>query len=145
MSPTIRPACDADWPAISALLQASRLPLAGAREHLAHFLVAVDGERCLGVAGLEPHGQAALLRSVATAEAARGQGLATRLVSRLIEQASHTGITTLVLLTTTAEDYFPRHGFARIARQDTPSSLWQSAEFTGACPASAIVMQRRLD
>ena len=144
MKPNIRPATAADWPAVAALLQDSHLPLAGAREHLEHFLVAMDGKRCLGVAGLEPYGRAALLRSVATAAPARGHGIAAALVNRLVEQARQHDIDTLVLLTTTAADYFPRHGFSRVDRQDTPASLWQSAEFTGACPASATVMKREL-
>lgn len=144
MNPSIRPATPADWPAIAALLESSHLPLAGAREHLEHFLVAMDGERCLGVTGLEPYGRAALLRSVATAAHARGQGIAAALVKRTIGLARQQGIETLVLLTTTAEDYFPRHGFLRVERQDTPASLWQSAEFTGACPASATVMRLEL-
>lgn len=144
MSLEIRPATDADWSAVAALLEACHLPQAGAHAHLAHFLVAMDGAHCVGVAGLEPYGQAALLRSVATAEPVRGRGIAAALVSRLIAQARQQGIHTLVLLTTTAAEYFPRHGFVRIARQDTPVSVRQSAEFTGACPVSATVMQCEL-
>jgi N-acetylglutamate synthase-like GNAT family acetyltransferase len=42
------------------------------------------------------------------------------------------------LLTTTTAGYFPRFGFARIARAEVPSSVQESVEFTAACPASAI-------
>ena len=51
------------------------------------------------------------------------------------------GITTVVLLTTTAEDYFPRFGFERTDRSVVPEEVRESAEFRGACPASATVMQ----
>jgi amino-acid N-acetyltransferase len=50
----------------------------------------------------------------------------------------------LYLLTTTAEGYFPKLGFERISRGDVPASIQASVEFTSACPASAIVMCKRL-
>ena len=68
---TLRPARDADWDAIRALLEANALPLAGAREHLAHFVVADRDGAVLGCAAIERHGDAALLRSVAVAPASQ--------------------------------------------------------------------------
>ena len=49
-----------------------------------------------------------------------------------------------LLLTTTAEKFFPRFGFEQIAREDVPPSVQASVEFTSACPTSAIVMRKRL-
>ena len=48
------------------------------------------------------------------------------------------------LLTTTAERFFPKFGFEQIARDDVPPSVQASVEFRSACPASAIVMRKRL-
>jgi amino-acid N-acetyltransferase len=48
------------------------------------------------------------------------------------------------LLTTTAERFFPRFGFEEIARDEVPASVQASVEFQSACPASAIVMRKRL-
>ena len=48
--PRIRPARPADWPAVEALLQACALPLDGAAQHLADFVVADDGTRLMAVA-----------------------------------------------------------------------------------------------
>lgn len=48
------------------------------------------------------------------------------------------------LLTTTADRYFPRFGFERIARADVPASVQTSIEFTSACPTSATVMRKQL-
>jgi amino-acid N-acetyltransferase len=48
------------------------------------------------------------------------------------------------LLTTTAEAFFPKFGFEQIQRIDVPISLQASVEFQSACPASAIVMRKRL-
>src|SRR5438477_77799 len=44
-------------------------------------------------------------------------------------------------LTTTAESYLARFGFARVPRGLVPQSLFESRELQDACPASAAVMQ----
>lgn len=139
----IRPARPADWDAIAALLSASGLPLDGARDHLDGFLVAERDRAIVGCAAVERHGDAGLLRSVAVAGAGRRRGTGRALVSRALAQARRARLTTIVLLTTTAESYFQRLGFATVTREDVPPTLLASAEFRGACPATATVM--RLD
>lgn len=47
---------------------------------------------------------------------------------------------TTLLITTTAENYFPAFGFAPIARAEVEPAVQASVEFTGACPASAALM-----
>lgn len=108
-----------DWPEVAQLLTTAELPLNGAREHLSDFIVArhADG-RLAAVAGLERYEKAALLRSVAVAE--RGNGLGQAIVSRIISHAGQSGIRQIVLLTTTAADFFPRFGFRRIERSEAP-------------------------
>lgn len=140
---TVRAASEQDWDAISALLKRKGLPLAGARDHLAHFVVAEDEASALaGVGGLEVYGEAALLRSLVVATS--HQGLGTTLVEALIERARALGVTELVLLTTTAAGFFPRFGFARIDRAEVPVAVLASREFQGACPSSAQAMRARL-
>lgn len=51
------------------------------------------------------------------------------------------GLETLVLLTLSAPEYFPRFGFRVIARAAAPAEVQVSEEFRTACPASATVMQ----
>ena len=53
------------------------------------------------------------------------------------------GLDALYLLTTTAQDWFPRFGFERVDRSSTPPEIAGSDEFAELCPASAVVM--RLD
>lgn len=138
------PAPDA-LPEVLALLRESDLPLAGVEEHFGSFLVARSEEGTLaGCVGLERYGDVGLLRSLAVAAPARGTGLGASLVERLLELARSNGITTLYLLTTTAESYFPRFGFERIAREESNPKLEDSAELRGACPASAVLMRRKL-
>jgi N-acetylglutamate synthase-like GNAT family acetyltransferase/thioredoxin reductase len=140
----LRPAGREDQAAIEALLDAHGLPLAGALDHLSSFVVALSGAEVIGCAGLELHGQAALLRSVAVAPGLQKQGIGRRLVDHVLEQARRQQVQAVYLLTTTARDYFLRQGFALAERADAPQALGRSAEFQGACPASADLMVRTL-
>jgi N-acetylglutamate synthase-like GNAT family acetyltransferase len=137
----IRNATPNDWEAVAGLLAASSLPLDGAREHLGRFMLAERAGALVGCAAVEPHGDAGLLRSVAVAASERGKGTGAALVRRCLDDARTAGIRTLVLLTTTADRYFPRFGFEVIDRDAAPESVRESVEFRGACPASATVMR----
>jgi len=150
MSYTIRSAQAADWPAIADLLTRAELPLAGAQEHLRNFIIAeADGEvvgtagMVVGTAGIEAYGSAGLLRSLAVDPRQRGQGVGEALVNQVLAEAANDGITEVALLTTTAPDYFPRFGFEQVERSALPAQLTESAEFQGACPASAVAMLRQ--
>lgn len=138
----LRPASSADLADVEALLSASELPLDGVREALPTFIVAQVNDRIVGVAGLEVCCNNALLRSVAVADAWRAHGIGRALVTRVISDAEARGINALYLLTTTAERYFPSFGFQKIERDDVPDDVRATAEFRGACPASATVMRR---
>lgn len=141
---TIRAATAAESTAVRDLLRASDLPTDGVPDDLADFLVAMRGAELVGTIGLECYGDSALLRSAAVRRAERGTGIGEALVTSLLARASAKQLRSLVLLTTTAETWFPRFGFERITREEVPSSLHASKEFQGACPASAIVMRRAI-
>ena len=130
--------------AVFQLLEQNRLPLDGLREHLATTLVARDRARVVGSAALEVYEDGALLRSVAVAPDWQRRGVGRDLTEAAIREAKQVGVPALYLLTTTAEHYFPKFGFARIERSDVPSSVQSSVEFTSACPASAAVMRKTL-
>lgn len=132
-----------DLPAICALLERCRLPLAGVGDHLATMIVARRGDDIIGTAALELYADGALLRSVAVDPSAQGQGLGKELIDAALRLASVYGRDDVFLLTTTAEKFFPRFGFEVVARDDVPESVRASVEFQSACPASAIVMRRR--
>lgn len=142
---SFRKATSADWPAVAQLLQAAELPLDGAEGQILGFVLAHAGDgELVGAAAVEPYGDAALLRSVAVAKGNRGAGLGHDLVLRTLESAYADGVRTVVLLTTTAEHFFPRFGFRRVDRSAVPAAVTASAEFQGACPASAAVMMLKL-
>jgi amino-acid N-acetyltransferase len=130
-----------DWPALARLLSAAGLPPDGAADHLERFVLGWREGTLVASAGVERHGEAGLLRSVAAAE--RGQGLGVEVVRRALDAAYDEGVRTFVLLTTTAAEFFPRFGFRIVPRAEVPASVTSSIEFRSACPASATAM--RLD
>lgn len=50
----------------------------------------------------------------------------------------------LFLLTTTADQFFARHGYSQIAREEVPNSIRSTREFAEICPASSILMVKSL-
>jgi amino-acid N-acetyltransferase len=137
---TIRAARPTDLSAVHSLLTHADLPLDGVPSDLAHFLVAERAGEVVGAIGLEPYGAAALLRSAVVAPDERGTGVGERLVRSLLDEAKRHRMNEVVLLTTTAESWFPRFGFNKVSRDAVPDAVKQSVEFTSACPASATVM-----
>lgn len=140
----LRAATPSDLAAVRALLTAAALPLDGVPPDLAHFLVAERAGHVVGAIGLEDYGDTALLRSAVVDPAVRGSGVGEALVRALLDAARARGMRELVLLTTTAEHWFPRFGFERITREAAPAAVHVSEEFQGACPASAVTMHLRL-
>ena len=140
----IAPAQDSDLPEIRSLLERLDLPVAGVDDHVQTMLVARDGGHVVGTAALELYGDGALLRSVAVDPRQQGKQLGHQLTEAALRLAGSHGAGTVFLLTTTAERFFPKFGFERIAREDVPASVRASVEFQAACPASAIVMRKHL-
>lgn len=139
--PHLRPATAADYPAVIALLEAAGLPTAGVPPALGDFLVADTGAGLAGAIGLERYGSAALLRSAVVRPGDQGTGIGAALVRGLLDRARNDHVREIYLLTTTAEDWFPRFGFTPIARTQVPEAVRSSVEFREACPASAAVMR----
>ncbi len=131
-------------PDIIALLKSADLILDGVEEIADRFLLAFRDERLVGCAALESYNSTALLRSVAVSETERGSGLGQEIVQRMLDQARAKGFENVVLLTSTAEGFFPRFGFRAITREDAPASVKSSIEFRAACPESATVMLKDL-
>ena len=140
----IEPADARDRDAILALLDRVHLPQDGLADRFDHAFIAKHNGTIVGSAVLEMYADGALLRSVAVDPALQGSGLGAQLTSTAIARAIELRVPALYLLTTTAERFFPRFGFAPIARDDVPAGLRESVEFRSACPASAIVMKKSL-
>lgn len=130
-----------DDASIKSLLAGLQLPTAGVDEHLRSFVVARDGADIVGVGGVEIYSSAALLRSIAVDPSRRSEGVAQKVIASLLDTVGSRGIRELYLLTTTAESYFVRLGFAKIQRDQAHGDLLQSREFQDACPATATCMR----
>ena len=133
-----------DLPAVRRLLETQHLPLDGIDEHVSTMVVAKKGSEVVGAAAVELYADGALLRSVVVDPMVQGQGLGHRLSDAALSIAKERGTDTAFLLTTTAEKFFPKLGFEQIVRDDVPASVQASIEFQSACPASAVVMRKRL-
>jgi amino-acid N-acetyltransferase len=144
MSVTISKASSADLREILELLDAVQLPREGVVEHLDSFLVAREGNRLVGCAGLERYHRLGLLRSVAVAPDNQHGGLGSKLTAVLLEDAAKSGLDEVVLLTTMARDFFARRfGFAEVQRVAYDERLAESAEWKLPRCASAVCMVYR--
>ena len=141
---TLRRAGPTDLTAVETLLRQLELPTEGVVDWVEWFWVGEHAGTIVGVAGIERYGEAGLLRSVAVARDWQGSGIGRALLDRVLEESRAAGVQDVFLLTTTAEHYFPRLGFACVGRESVPDEMRASAEFTGACPASAVVMRKAL-
>ena len=141
---TVETALTGDRAAILGLLDRVHLPQDGLGENLPHALVARRDGDIIGSAVLEIYDGGALLRSVAVDPSAQGTGLGARLTTAALSRARELRLPAVYLLTTTAERFFPRFGFAPITRDEVPAGVRESVEFRSACPASAIVMKKAL-
>jgi N-acetylglutamate synthase-like GNAT family acetyltransferase/thioredoxin reductase len=137
----LRQAGPCDWSAVSRLLAANKLPLDGAQSHISNFVLATSGGEVIGCAGAEVHGDISLLRSVAVDPALHGRSVGRAMVGVLLDEARRRSIQRVYLLTTTAAHYFTRLGFIAVPRAAAPEALQRSAEFDGACPGSATLME----
>jgi SAM-dependent methyltransferase/N-acetylglutamate synthase-like GNAT family acetyltransferase len=127
-------------PDVVELLRACSLPVEDLSADLSGFLVARRGQQLIGTIGLQPCGDAGLLRSLAVAPPWRGRGLAHQLWQCARRLAQQLGVRQLFLLTTTAEPLFARWGFRRVSRGDAPEAVRATAEYQALCPESATLM-----
>jgi len=142
LMPTIRAAIPSDGAAIRDMLTAAALPTADLSASAVEFLVAETDGVLMGVVGLEPHAPSGLLRSLVVLPQARGLGVGAALVSALEQHACSRGLTRLVLLTETAEEFFTRLGYVSAERASMPPDILATAEFRSLCPSSAACLFR---
>jgi len=146
---SIMPASDSDRHEVVALLAAAQLPLDGLDDAYANAVVCRVSGELAGVAMVEIHDDAALLRSVAVAERFRGQHIGEALVADRVawtqaqlREDNQPAITSLYLLTTTAENYFKARGFHTIGRDQLAPSLARSSHTQLSACSTAVAMRR---
>ena len=139
----IRRPITSDFEKIRRMLGDANLPVNDlVPEHLA--FVASDDEEPVGAIGCEKSGDTWLLRSLVVDKEQRSRGLGARLVGALEDDARASGAVELWLLTIDADGFFQSLGYRQRERDEAPSSIRRTAEFTELCPASAALMSRSL-
>ena len=137
------PACLDD---VLEILSQVNLPHDGVKEHFGGFLIARSGGgKVLGCVGLERHGDLGLLRSAAVLPEYQGQWIGNKLVRELLKRAANEGVAEVVLLTTTAEEYFQnKFGFKVARRSGYEKRLANSPEWNLPRCSSAVFMTLKL-
>lgn len=127
------------------LLESAGLPTSDLSDSLLQdFFYSGPPAEPSGLVGLELLGEHALLRSLAVVPGLRSRGAGTALVDRAERHARSRGVRAIYLLTTTAEEFFARRGYARIDRAAAPDSIRTTREFADICPASSAFMVKLL-
>ena len=125
------------------ILEAADLPTEDlTHAHVEHFSFAGSATQPTGLVGLEMFGEVALLRSLVVIPERRRHGDGKRLLEHAENHARSAGVRSLYLLTTTAEQFFERHGFVRASREAAPAAIRSTREFAGICPASSAFMSK---
>src|SRR5688500_7683568 len=120
----IEPARVDDLDGVRALLAGCDLPTEGLSDQFpGAYVVARKDCAIVGAAGLEVHGTAGVLRSIAVAASERGTGLGVRLTQDRLAVARARGLDAVYLLTTTAAAFYPRFGFEPFPRADVPEAV----------------------
>ena len=133
-----------DRETIHALLDAERLPSSDLAASGVVLIAAETRDRVVGCVGVEAHGDAGIIRSLAVAPEFRGQGIARTLVSHAEALALKGGAQCLYLLTEGAADFWNKIGYVEVSRTEPPPAVRASAEFASLCSPSATCMKRAL-
>ena len=140
---TLRNAHEADLPAIHQLLQQVGLAQPPQSADLRFWLAERDG-LVLGCVAALDLGSNWLLRSLAVAPAAGGQGIGHALLRQLWLAASDARVAKLYLVTTNQQPFFARLGFVEADRARLPEAVANCSQLTGECPSSSTVMALKL-
>ena len=126
------------------LLQRCNLPFEDIDAHFDNYLVGIVDNVIAGTIGFEAYGKIALLRSMAVDIEYRNNGITNSLLRQIIKISKENQIQTLFLLTTSAEDYFLKHGFEMIDRNSLPEVIKTTQEFQNICPDTAVCMKKQI-
>ena len=130
-----------DLPAIRWLLEYERLPASDLDEpSLERFLVVRNGGSVVAAVGLEIFGAAALLRSLVVDPQLRGEGLGIQLTKAAEALTHRSGVESIYLLTTTADEFFSARGYRIVDRSEAPAVIQATTQFSALCPSTAILM-----
>ena len=108
---------------VRAMLARGGLMTDGIEWPAACYLLAYFGDDAVGVIGVEPKIDAALVRSLYVNESMRGRGIGAALVAAARKAAHTRGARHLYLFSTDAGEFFERHGFTMVPVADVVAAL----------------------
>lgn len=127
------------------LLSTSELPISDIDSPQSVLLFGRRADtKLVGVIGLELYGPEALLRSLAVSPSHRNRGIGKSLMAFAETHAASHGVQSMFLLTTSAEPFFSKLGYAVASRDEAPPSVRDTAQFSGLCPSSSTFMRKDL-
>jgi len=103
-----------------------------------------SGKHWLGLVGLECHGDSALLRSLLVEQRARKRGLGGQLVGYCEKFCKDQRISTLYLLTETAQPFFSKLGYVTACREHAPSAINATRQASSLCSKEAVMMLKHI-
>lgn len=98
----------------------------------------------LAYAGVEIHGQEALLRSLAVQPMARRRNIGRNVVALLLRRALEQGARRAWLLTEPTGGFFQKIGFRPLGRESAPHEIQATVQMRTQCPASAALYTRQI-
>jgi len=132
-------------PDLAAMLAEAALPTNDLAELGRRFFRFSEQGDVVGFVGWESaDGQIALLRSLVVAPRRRGRGDGGQMIRWALTRLAELGFTDAYVLTTTIAALAQRQGFVRIERDTAPAAIRASRQFAELCPATAILLHRRL-
>ncbi|HKF28439.1 MAG TPA: GNAT family N-acetyltransferase [Candidatus Binataceae bacterium] len=112
-----------DLARVRKLLEQGKMPTDGVEWPSACYLLAFDGDDAVGVVGVEPILDSALLRSLYVDKQHRRCDIGRRLVTAARQAAHARGARQLYLFGASAEGFFCRVGFKRAALEELSAAL----------------------
>lgn len=98
----------------------------------------------VGFAGIEVHGQDALLRSLVTLPPLRQQGIGAAMVDKMETEARARGASAIYLLTRDFVPFFAKLGYAPCGRQRLPAAIAVAGPFAKPSLADATPMMKQV-
>ncbi|HYK64309.1 MAG TPA: GNAT family N-acetyltransferase [Patescibacteria group bacterium] len=112
-----------DLALVRRMLERASLTTEGIEWPAACYLVAYVGDEAVGVIGVEPKIDAALIRSLCVEESMRRRGIGAALLAAARKAAHTRGARHLYCFSTDAGEFFMRHGFARVPVAELTDAL----------------------
>jgi N-acetylglutamate synthase-like GNAT family acetyltransferase len=112
-----------DLARVRAMLARGGMMTEGVEWPAACYLVAYIGNEAVGVIGVEPKIDAALIRSLCVDESMRRHRIGSALVAAARKAAHTRGALHLYCFSTDAGEFFLRHGFMRVPVEDVTKAL----------------------